>query len=451
MTDRLFDFELTLPCSAVFISDDRGGTFSTNLACNHADHQTLFAGPPPAGGPKPAGYRNVVYYCAIDGGASVAAGITACSRSLDGGRTWLRTLLPAYISDGSRGGGSLGIPGYCYGATGHGRVGPDGTVYLPRGFCDQPFLAISHDEGDTWERVQVSDLGMQTGTSAGVGIEEHEARVAIDPAGNVYYFWIALDRLPYLAISRDGGRHFGKPMMVAPPGVNEAWGPAIDAGGTGRVAFSYLATTHSPGPPFCTRTTLTSCVTADGSPGKPDSAYANVDWSGYIGETVDALAADPIFYTAPVNDPRDPYTRGVCGAIQCEPTHEFHGLSVRNDGTAWTSFSDGCIAVPAAGCVGSMGVVGSLVDGPPLWGTLAQQKPRVTARRPKACVARTKPLRITVNRPRRARLRSVRVSVNGRTVRAKRRGTSFVAVVNVRRYRAGTRLAGCQLMKRIVS
>jgi hypothetical protein len=438
-TDRLFDFELTLPCSAVFISDDHGDTFSTNLACNHADHQTLFAGPPPAGGAKPSGYRNVVYYCAIDGGASVAGlGMTACSKSLNGGRSWQRTLLPAYLSDGSRGGGSLGIPGFCYGATGHGRVGPDGTVYLPRGFCDQPFLAISHDEGDTWERVQASDLGMQTGASAGIGIEEHEARVAIDPAGNVYYFWVALDRLPYLAISRDGGKHFGRPMMVAPPGVNEAWGPALDAGATGRIAFSYLATTHSPGPPFCTRTTLTSCTTADGSPGKPDSAYADVDWSGYIGETVDALADDPVFYTAPVNDLSDPYTRGVCGAIQCEPTHEFHGLSIRSDGTAWASFSDGCTAKPTEGCDGSVGVVGSLVGGPPLIGTRAEQVPRVAARR--ACVARTRPLHITVRRPRRAQLRSVRVTVNGRAVRAKRHGTSFVATVNLRRYKAGRRL-----------
>jgi hypothetical protein len=437
-TDRLFDFELTLPCSAVFVSDDRGGTFSMHLACNHADHQTLFAGPPPAGGAKPNGYRNVVYYCAIDGGASVAAGITACSRSLDGGTTWQRTLRPAYVSDGSRGGGSLGIPGFCYGATGHGRVGPDGTVYLPRGFCDQPFLAISHDEGDTWEHVQVSDLGMQTGSSAGVGLEEHEARVAIDPAGNVYYFWIAVNRLPYLAISRDGGRHFGKPMMVAPPGVNEAWGPAIDAGDTGRVAFSYLATTHSPGPPFCTRTTLTSCTDADGSPGRPDSAYASVGWNGYIGETVDALSADPTFYTAPVNDPRDPYTRGVCGSIQCEPTHEFHGISVRSDGTAWASFSDGCTANPADGCDGSMGVVGTLLGGPPLRGTLAEQQPRVAPRR--ACVARAKALRVVVRPPRRARLRAVRVTVGGRAVRAKKRGESFVALVDLRRYAGGRRV-----------
>jgi hypothetical protein len=239
-------------------------------------------------------------------------------------------------------------------------------VYLPRGFCDQPFLAISHDEGDTWTRVQVSDKGMQTGTSAGLGIEEHEARVAIDPARNVYYLWVARDRLPYLAISRDGGRHFAKAMMVAPPGVNEAWGPAIEAGATGRIAFSFLATTNSPGPPFCATTTLTGCNNADGSPGRPDSDWANTTWNGYIGISVDALDDHPTFYAASVNDPSDPYTRGTCGSIQCEPTHEFHGVAIAPDGTAWASFADGCTANPADGCDGNVGIAGQLVGGAPL-------------------------------------------------------------------------------------
>ena len=439
-TDRLFDFELTLPCSAIWMSDDLGKTFSNGVACNHADHQTLFAGPPPAGGAKPGGYPNVVYYCAIDGGASAAAGVTACSKSLDGGQIWQRTLAPAYVSDGTRtGGGSLGIPGYCYGATGHGRVGPDGTIYLPRGFCDQPFLAISHDEGDSWKLVQVSDRGMQVGTTQGLGIEEHEARVAIDPAGNVYYFWIARDRLPYLAVSRDGGLHFSKPFMVAPPGVNEAWGPALDAGDTGRVAFSYLATTNSPGGPFCATTTPTSCKTADGSEGKPDSAYDRTTWSGYIGESVDALADDPVFYTAPVNDPRDPLTRGVCGSIQCEPTHEFHGVSIGPDGTPWASFADGCDSDPADGCTGSMGIVGRLVGGPTLRGTLAEQRPAVAAppstAPPPACTARGR-LRVVLRDPRRAKIRSVRATLQGRAVGVGGKHRR-VASLDLRRYAAG--------------
>lgn len=444
-TDRLFDFELTLPCSRVFISDDRGTTFTNGLACNHVDHQTLFAGPPPEGGAKPSGYPNVVYYCAIDGGEGPASSVTACSKSLDGGLTYQRTLTPPYVSDGTRGGGSLGIPGYCTGATGHGRVGPDGTIYLPRGVCDQPFLAISRDEGDSWRLVQVSGLGMQVGTSAGVGVEEHEARVAIDPAGNVYYFWIARDHLPYLAVSRDGGAHFGKPLMVAPPGVDEAWGPALDAGDTGRIAFSYLATTNSPGGPFCTTTTPTSCRTADGSEGKPASAYANTTWNGYIGETVDALAADPVFYTAPVNDPSAPLTRGVCGSVQCGPTHEFHGLSIAPDGTPWASFAGGCESDPADGCrgsigIGGVGIAGRLIGGPPLRGTLADQRPPVAAppstSPAPACTPRRR-LQVVLRAPRRGRIAAVRVTLQGHPVRVRRRARRRVASVNLARFAPG--------------
>lgn len=200
---------------------------------------------------------------------SAAGQVTACWKSLDGGITFQRTGSPAFISDGTRtSGGTAGIPGLCLGTVGHGRLGPDGTIFLPRGFCDQPFLAISRDEGDTWERVQVADNGMAIGVSAGLGIEDHEARVAIDPAGTVYYTWIARDHLPYLAVSKDGGKTFGKPLMVAPPGVQETFGPSVAAGADGRIALSYVGTTNSPGGPFCVKTTATSCVTADGSPGK---------------------------------------------------------------------------------------------------------------------------------------------------------------------------------------
>ena len=264
-TGRLFNFDLTLPCSVIWHSDDRGDTFGQGLACNHTDHQTLFAGPPPEGGAQPSGYPNVVYYCAIDGGASVAAGITACSKSLDGGVTFTRTGSAPYVTDFSKtDGGSMGIPGFCYGATGHGRVGPDGTVYVPRGMCGTPTLAISRDEGDTWEQVEI---GKELGMEIGGDLEEHEARVAIDSSLNVYYFWVARDHLPYLAVSRDGGRTFGKPMMVAPPGLKEAMLPAVAVGDDGRVAFSYLGTRNSPGGPFCVRTTTSGCVTADGSAG----------------------------------------------------------------------------------------------------------------------------------------------------------------------------------------
>src|SRR5207247_1572816 len=68
--------------------------------------------------------------------------------------------------------------------------------------------------------------------------------------GNVYYFWIAHDRLPYLAVSRDGGKHWSKPVMVGPPNLEEAALPTMDIGAEGNVAMTYMGSTNSPGPPF---------------------------------------------------------------------------------------------------------------------------------------------------------------------------------------------------------
>jgi hypothetical protein len=432
ITGRLFNFDYTPPCSVISISDDRGDTFQQGVACNHFDHQTMFTGPPPSGGAKPAGYANIVYYCAIEGGASVAAyGITACSKSLDGGMTYERTGSAPYVTDYTiQEGGSLGIPGFCYGATGHGRVGPDGTVYVPRGMCGRPTLAISRDEGDTWTQVVIGkELGMEIGFTSGQGIEEHEARVAIDPAGTLYYFWVAADHLPYLAVSRDGGKSFGTPMMVAPPGVQEAMLPSIATGANGRIAFSYLGTKNSPGGPFCARTVPNGCQTADGSPAKPAEAYAKTTWDGYIGMSTGATASDPVFLTAPINSPSDPLSRGYCGGIACEPTHEFHDVVIAPDGTPWTSLVDGALADPTAPAGVGIGIVGHLVGGPPLVGTEADQVPRATL--PRRCSSRRNFV-IRIREPRRGRLRSAVVTVDGRRVKTRRAGGRLTAVVDLR-------------------
>ena len=441
-TDRLFNFDYTPPCSAISFSDDGGDTFGVGVACNHFDHQTLFAGPAPDGGAKPTGYANVVYYCAIEAGVSAVGPVTGCSKSLDGGVTYNRTGSAPFISDFSRTeGGTAGIPGACLGTTGHGRVGPDGTVYVPRGFCDQPFLAISRDEGDTWERVQVADIGMAVGVSADLGFEDHEARVAIDPSGTVYYTWIARDHLPYLAISRDGGKTFGKPLMVAPPGVQESFGPSIAAGADGRIALAYVGTTNSPGGPFCVKTTLNSCTTADGSPGKPPSAYEKTTWNAYVTMSVDATAADPIFYSASGNAPADPIHRGYCGGIQCGVTHEFHDVVIGPDGTPWGSFGDGCIGDPAAPCEGSgagVGIAARLVGGPPLVGTLPELKPSVLAPADtRACTSRLR-FPVRVRQPRRGRIASVRMRLNGRALKVRRSRGRYSAVVDLRRLRGRT-------------
>ena len=307
-TGRVFNADLSLAaCSVVSTSDNDGETWSAGQICQHTDHQNLFTGPP-AGSPT-VGYPNVVYYCAIDGGAFFNFGtFTGCSKSLDGGRTFVRTGDAPFTEDPRRTGGHYGVQGHCGGNVGHGAVGRDGTVYLPRGWCDRPYLAISGDEGLTWERVRVADIGMAVGPT----LEEHEASVAVDRDGNLYYAWIATDRLPYLVTTRHGGRTWTAARAAAAPGVNEAWNVTLDVGDPGRIAFSYIGTTNSPGGPFCVRTTSSSCVTADGQPPRPNVHYrqANTAWHGYLGMTANALDPDPTFWSTTVNDPARPFMRG---------------------------------------------------------------------------------------------------------------------------------------------
>lgn len=441
-TNRLWDADLTTPnCATISVSDDGGETFTAAPNCHHTDHQTLFAGPPPASAAAPTGHPHVAYYCSNDGGATVESLGTGCSRSRDGGRTWVRTGALAFQNDPSRSGGSFGIPGFCSGATGHGAVGPDGTVYVPRGWCDQPYLARSTDEGLTWERVQVADKGVIVGiedevigTTAGFAIEDHEANVAVDAEGNVYYLWVAGDHLPYLAVSRDGGRSFGRPVMVAAPGVNEAWGPAIDVGDPGRVAIAYIGTTNSPGGPYCTRTTsTTTCETADGRPATPSSAYEGTRWHGYMAMSTNALDAQPVFESGAVSTDADPLSMGGgCGPVRCLQQLDFIDAVVARDGTAWASFVDGC---DGESCSGSgVGIVGRLIGGPPLAGTPADQRPPVAAPPSGKPCTRARRITVRVNTPRRGRIRQVRATVDGRRVKVRRGRVE----VDLRRFRGRT-------------
>jgi hypothetical protein len=446
-TDRLWDADLTAPnCAGISASDDGGDTFTFSTNCNHTDHQTLFAGPPPKGGTEPTGHPHVVYYCSNDGGATVESLGTGCSRSLDGGTTWIRTGALAFQNDPSRTGGSFGIPGFCSGATGHGHVGPDGTVYVPRGWCDQPYLAFSKDEGLTWTRTKVADLGVIVGiedevigTTAGFAIEDHEASVATDAAGNLFYMWIAGDHLPYVAVSRDGGASFAKPLMVAAPGVNEAWGPSIAAGDKGRIAFAYIGTTNSPGGPYCSKTTsVTTCETADGRPATPASAYEGTKWNGYMGMSVDALAGKPEFQSAAVSTQEDPLVAGAgCGPVRCLAELDFIDVVIARDGSAWAAFVDGC---DADACTGSgVGILGHMTGGPPLEGTVAEQRPPVVAPA-SASAPCTTPRKITlrVKAPKRGRLRAVRATVNGKRLKSAKRGRGAIVRVDLRRYRGRT-------------
>lgn len=303
VTSRVW-FVTTLPnlCGArISWSDDGGGRWSTNpkVGCPAMGSERVLEGPAPRGGARPRGYHHVVYYCA--NGTDVADSVLYCYKSLDGGRTFKSV------------GGfpDPGPPGYCgvEHAARPGAVGPDGVLYFPLDFCGKLGIAISRDEGATWRRTVVTRTNIQ---------DLYVTSLAVDSAGDVYIAWIAGKGpasgvegrgLPYLVISRDHGRTWSKPMIVAAPGVRQVIHTAITATGTGHVAIAYLGSR---------------------------STNPSANLSGYITESSDVLARRPVFWSAAVNNPARPLY----------PAHEeifgdrlfYISDAFAPDGTPWAAF-----------------------------------------------------------------------------------------------------------------
>lgn len=301
-TDRVVNIDLYAGCSWANISDDDGATWLPSpAACGNPvnDHQTITSANPPDNlAPlMVAGYENVFYYCfnrVVDAN---------CGRSLDGGLTWSPTPEPSFHP--------LSEAGFCTGGLhGHIKADPDGRLFVPKGHCGEPWVAVTADGGDSWSRYQVSDIG-----SAGTHLS-----VAADTAGNVYFVWWDNQyRLPWLAISRDHGATWEDPMMIAPPGVTEANFPEIDAGDEGRIAISFPGSTDE------------------------DREGAGRPWNHYLVVSENALADEPVFLSATANDPADPVHRGTCNG-RCAGLWDFQDTVVSPAGEAWAAVSDDCVA-----------------------------------------------------------------------------------------------------------
>jgi hypothetical protein len=340
-TGRIFNIDLTVACSYLSFSDDNGESWVHNpLACGRPvnDHQTLFSGPPALTPPNPV-YPENVYYCFNDFGTG-----TSCSKSLDGGVSWVPTGTRPFEGVDAE---SQDATNLCGGFNGHGVVDKNGTIYLPKEYCGQPWLGISHDEGATWERVQVA-----SNTTEFLG---SDTSVAVDSKGNLYYAYESAKQMLYLVTSTDGGKTWSKPMMVAAPKVNEVTLPTLDAGDPGKIAIAYMGSTNSP---------FNKC-----QPECEDKDYAKTTWNGYITSTVDALGKNPTFYSTAINPLSDPLYQGRCDfSNRCSPILDFIDIEISPDGTPYGAFVDAClIACRGTGAVdGSAGIVGRAVGGPKL-------------------------------------------------------------------------------------
>jgi hypothetical protein len=298
MTDRVFSIDLYIGCSYLIYSDDRGATWTQSpIACGEPadDHQTLVAGVPPPGLALRGEYPNVVYYCFNQVARS------GCTRSLDGGTTFEPGRTDPY-------------PGYevgrglCGGLHGRAVTDSKGRLFVPKGHCGFPWVAVSEDGGDTWRRAEVSSEV----STVGVNVE-----AAIDEADNVYVTWWDEEfRLPWMSVSRDHGATWGKPLLIAPPEVKAVNFPSIAAGAAGRVVVSF------PG--------ATSDI---------DSPYR--PWNSYVLVSTNALDPAPVFEAATANRPGDPIHRGEC-VERCGQMLDFLHAVVSPAGEAWATVVDTC-------------------------------------------------------------------------------------------------------------
>jgi hypothetical protein len=275
-------------------SDDGGITwFPSSLLPTPYDHTQVFTGPPTeALQGLQEDYPSVVYVC-VSGGATCSAHNfcgTHCTRSVNGGTTFGPAMALPYPPECP----SPGVfPTGGYGL--HGVVAPDGTVYLPFTPCERPYVAVSHDEGATWQLVLVADV-----ETIGWG----ELSLGMDEAGSLYAAWVrSSDRPLYLSVSSDHALHWSAPMMIAAPSVNEAAEPQLVAGVKGQVAVTYYGSTNAPSPSFP--------PTCAGGASVDCPGYQHETWNTYVTETWNGLSRKPLFWSATLNDPSEPTWFGL--------------------------------------------------------------------------------------------------------------------------------------------
>ncbi len=304
---RLFDLDLYVGSAYLSFSDDGGKTYETNPIASGDfvnDHQTLSAGPKPLGSSlklTDPDFREIVYYCFN------RVADSSCGRSVDGGRTFQKSGSIAYPGVEPMEGGE-----FCGGLHGHVIVDREGRVFLPKGHCNRPYYSRSNDAGITWKRDRVSDR---------IDMPDNQSSVAADRKGNLFYVWYdSKHRLPWLAISRDHGRTWGDPIMIAPPGVREVQWPTVAAGNTGRIAISFPGTTEK------------------------DQGDLTRPWDYYVTTSVNALTRNPTFVSNISNPATDPVHRGDCPG-RCGNMLDFLDVLVspeKGDHDVWATVVDTC-------------------------------------------------------------------------------------------------------------
>ncbi len=288
----------------LWTSDDQGSTWTSgSVGCGSDDWGKVITGPPSTAASRAAlaqsGYPDMVYYCAT-GPTAIIGPDHICYRSTDGGKTFTQTATDPVSASGN---------GYPTG----GVVGPDGTLYVPKGSPNGLAIAVSKDEGDTWTDATVTG-SMFVGTQSKNWLSMN---VTVDAQGNLYAVWSDdSDLLPRLSVSKDEGATWSSPLAIGAPGVMTSAYPSVTVSSTGAVAVAYYGSTQAR-------------VTGDGyfmSDGLPYSAYLVV--------TQNPSASAPVFWSATFNDPAHPVFTGLSYHVS-----EYLGYpTFASDGSIWGAY-----------------------------------------------------------------------------------------------------------------
>jgi hypothetical protein len=316
--------------SVLSYSDDEGKTWTTSMATAAAvnDHETITTGAVPAGSNLVTidpNFPKIVYYCVN----TVAA--VSCSRSLDGGLTFtqMNSPFPTHPTQ------NLPLSALCSSLTGHIQTDSKGDLFVHSAWnevagCGVPAIAVSTDGGTTWNDYTVSSA---------IKDDFNQTSLSVDKDGNLYDLWQD-DKynLPYLSVSKDMGKTWSTPVMVAPPGVKVTNFPDIAAGDDGRVAITF------PGSADATANT--------------DST--NAPWNYYVVFSNNALDAAPTFTAQVAAIPTAAggggtvMHRGACNG-RCGGLFDFLDVQVAPTagGAAYATLSDDCTGPCAADASGA--------------------------------------------------------------------------------------------------
>ncbi|MFA5861551.1 MAG: PKD domain-containing protein, partial [Candidatus Thermoplasmatota archaeon] len=337
VTGRTFAGGLDGACSILSYTDDDGDTWvPMPAACDVGgwDHETVGGGPYAAplnaieDAPDPI-YKHAVYYCSQVG---VEPSPAFCSRSLDGGLTF-EEMRPTWLMD-------------CWGISGHIRVAPDGTIYVPSRNCGgKTGFGASPDNALNWAvRTPPGSLG------SGRFDPSIAPSYGADASGNYWaYFGQAESNGAYIAVSKDRGASFedlGAGNGVTPtkwlnvgaltnPPVLRAEFAEVIAGDHDRAAFAFLGSTDG-------AVNVGGCAPAQNS----------LVWKMYVAMTYDGgvtwsvqKASDNIVQRGSIGNPDD----------ACRNLLDFNDITVDEEGRVLIGYADGCTSTACEGASGTSG------------------------------------------------------------------------------------------------